>query len=743
MNQYRRLANERLDDLRLSVVEHFAILLEGQQKNRSFAGYVAGMSRDLHGDLALALQDFATTRLDAEQQADLAGILGRFAALRQAMGLLTGERQRQWQNSSDHFRRLLFEFNRNAEALAETLVQKEILERQGRVLNDVILAYEKIGQWQEFLAEVVGHFAGVFPTHALSFLFLREGRYTLHCFTAPDAEILARVRAECLARLTADPDAPWSPPVQERDVEVAEYPLPTPVPLLPISRTLVVSVPGNLTALAGLQEVVLHGPGFSCAEEEEIVYSLLTVLLCVVGASKVLSDTMAELAYRSMHDPLTGLYNRRYFNEIMEYEVGRSERHGHEFSILMLDLDDFKDVNDSHGHAVGDQVLVRLAEMVRANLRKGDIATRLGGDEFAVILTETPREGGRQVGETLRQVLRDLEFEASGLRFRITTSIGLIAYPQDARTVTDLMAGVDMALYRAKGQGKDAVCMLDGAEEQVREQRDTRAYAERLRYALSEGRILPHYQPIVSCQSGQVMGYEALARLREPSGEMVTAAGFMGAIMRYGLGRDLDRVILSSAMQAKKAVEEGGGDPGIRLFLNLSAQEILGRDILRFASDYCRELGLSPRSVVFEILEQDAIGDMVNMGRFLTDLRAEGFAFAIDDFGSGYSTFHYLRDLRFEYVKIAGDFVRHLGRDGVDHLLVKNLALLCRDLGIATIGEWVESTEVLARLRELGVDYAQGYALGRPADHMPIVAPGPLETPGPPPDPPAMAGADG
>jgi diguanylate cyclase (GGDEF)-like protein len=428
----------------------------------------------------------------------------------------------------------------------------------------------------------------------------------------------------------------------------------------------------------------------------------------------VLGRTLSELEYHSTHDALTGLHNRRYFNEVLKDEIGRAERYQREFAVLMLDLDDFKDINDTYGHPCGDSVLKQVAEIMRRIIRKGDLASRIGGDEFAIILVETDLAGAIAVAEKLRSELRQITFEGEeGRVFHVTTSIGVVTYPEDARTISDLMAGVDLGLYRAKELGKDTVGTLASVKDRLHLSRTNRDYAERLRGSLREGRVIPYYQTIYDCKSGAPFAYETLARIVEPCGKVLSAGLFIETIEKYGLGRELDRAIIDQALVAAKLRLEESPAP-FRLFINLSAQEIQGRGILGYAEQLCVELGVPPNVIVFEILERDAIDDMAHMRQFLTDLRKKGFLFALDDFGSGYNSFHYLRELSFDFVKIDGAFVRNIIQSQVDRTLVRNLARLCRELGILTIAEFVENDEVFQALRSMGVDYAQGYHLSVP-----------------------------
>lgn len=609
--------------------------------------------------------------------------------------------------------------NQAAEKLADTLVKQDLLERQSHVLENIILSHEKISQWKEFVQEILASFHTTFSFNLFFIAFAEEHGLSLFVYYmgsyTEEAKAIARtgLTKEMLAKLGLPLDAP---------LDIEEFQVLKSGECITVGdiKMLTVTVPGeeklNLAGLLG----VAYGASQNLSEQEEsVIRSILAVMVMVVGSSKALNRTLSELEFYSTHDPLTGLHNRRYFNEMLEYEVGRSGRHKHEFTVLMLDMDDFKDVNDTYGHPCGDAVLKQMAEIMRNSMRKGDLATRIGGDEFAIILTETGKNGAFAVAEKLRAELRDATFESpDGKSFHITTSIGLATYPEDAQNIPDLMASVDMGLYRAKGMGKDGTSTIDAVKDQIQTGREIRDRAEQLRDALKNDRIIPYFQPIFDCKSGKLFAYEALARLQEDNGEIISAGMFVETIEKYGMGRELDRPMVEKSLRALKSLMVDEGSTPTRLFINLSAQEIQGRGILGYAEQLCNNLEISPKNVVFEILERDAISDMTSMRKFLTDLGKKGFSFAIDDFGSGYNSFHYLRELRFDYVKIDGAFVRNILNSKIDYALVRNLSHLCQDIGILTVAEFVESEEILDALKDMGIDYVQGFHLGLPRPRM-------------------------
>jgi diguanylate cyclase (GGDEF)-like protein len=711
------LLPSHLEGVRLRVIDRMAALLESQTQSKIFGGNLNALVKDVHTEVIADLRGMTEDSGTPELAERLERAVQTCERLDATLDLLIDERQRQWHRNGNYVQATMQEFNATLTDLASTLVEKDLLERQSKVLERIILSHEHVTQWKEFVQEILVDFHTIFPFNFFYIAFSEEHNLSLFLYYLGDySDELKKTARDMLSRqMIANLKLPGDAPL---DIEEFVVKMSRPINSIGAVRMITVAVPEHTPKLAGLLGVAYVASGELSPQEESVVRSILSVMVMVVGSSKVLSRTLAELEYYAMHDPLTGLYNRRQFNNMLEYEIGRSERHVHEFSLLMLDLDDFKDINDSYGHPTGDDALGGVAEILREHIRKGDLAARVGGDEFAVILMETGRDGATTVAANLGRALRERVFTApDGKHFHLTVSIGIATYPVDGKNETDLLAGSDVAMYRAKEMGKDSVCTLDALKGRVEGGRNTREHAEKLRKALQQDRIVPYYHSIIDCRTGELFACETLARLIEPSGETLSAGMFIETMEKYGMGRELDRIIINKAFQAKRERMKSDS-PGVKLFVNLSAQEIQGRGILGYAEELCNALAIPPECIVFEILERDAIGDMTNMRKFLTNLRQKGFAFALDDFGSGYNSFHYLRELQFEYVKIDGAFVRNILNSKVDYALVHNLSRLCQDIGIQTVAEFVENQAIFDALKAMGINYAQGFHISLPTREM-------------------------
>ena len=422
-----------------------------------------------------------------------------------------------------------------------------------------------------------------------------------------------------------------------------------------------------------------------------------------------IQDYYEKLQELSDRDYLTGLYNRRKFEEFLTYEIKRSLRHRHKFTILMIDLDNFKYINDTYGHASGDLVLKEVTNIFGSNLRNADILARLGGDEFAVLLPETPYENGYAVVEKLRSRLEATPISLMFDQITLTASFGIAEYPEQGENIESLLTGSDLAMYKAKRSGKNTIARADQSDQEMAA--EIQKKGEFLRRAIDEDRVEPFIQPIYHVETGKLYGYEVLARIRD--GKRYMAAGqFIEVAESLGFAPKIDQIILTKGLRIRE--EKGWWDR--QFFFNLSTNSLFGGEYVDLIQEhYNRNPMPSLNSgVVIEILEREAIHNVNGLMEIIESMKKIGINFALDDFGSGFSSFVYLKYFDTEYVKIDGEFVKNITVNEKDRIFVKHIHQIAQEFGKKTIAEYVEDEETLNVLRDIGVDYAQGYHYGRP-----------------------------
>ena len=420
----------------------------------------------------------------------------------------------------------------------------------------------------------------------------------------------------------------------------------------------------------------------------------------------------SQLVHVANHDPLTGLFNRRRFDEEVERHLSEAQRYDLHGVLLFMDLDQFKDVNDSRGHRAGDELLSGLARLLQERLRATDVVARLGGDEFAVLLPHTDAEQAQDVAADLLDAIRSQTFVVGGSPLRITASVGMALFPDHAVVAGELLSRADLAMYRAKDEGRDRSCLYapDGDWQAQIESRI--GWHQRVREALENGRFVLHAQPILDLGDGRISQYELLLRLVD-GGEFVLPGLFLDTAERSGLIHDIDRWVVQQAIQLIAAHQSAGKE--LRLEVNLSGKAFADQELLQMIRRELVATKIDPANLVLEVTETAAIANIDQAQKFVRTLKALGCGFALDDFGVGFSSFSHLKHLPVDYLKIDGSFIRDLARNTVDQHLVQAMVAVARGLGKRTIAEFVGDDETLQLLRGYGVDFAQGYFIGRPA----------------------------
>jgi diguanylate cyclase (GGDEF)-like protein/PAS domain S-box-containing protein len=423
-----------------------------------------------------------------------------------------------------------------------------------------------------------------------------------------------------------------------------------------------------------------------------------------------------ELIWQANHDPLTKLPNRAYFERVLDDEMTRLARSEEHSALLFLDLDRFKQINDSAGHAAGDQLLMEISQRLRTRLRESDVLARLSGDEFAILLRNVQPESLLQVADGFREVLSEYSFVFAGRQYPVNGSIGVTPIARDGpQSAGEALARADLACHIAKGKGRNQTHLY-------REEIDANAGAHfdlgwqvRLREALASDGFLLHFQPIVSLADSVRGAYhEVLLRLRDPQGNVIYPGSFLPTAERFNLALQIDAWVLSTALQRLAALRTAG-HAAATFSINLSGHAV---DSEQTAVDIERLLvrhGVDAHALVFEITEAAALANLSGASRLIHHLRELGCRFALDDFGTGFSSFHHLKHLPVDFIKIDGQFIQGMAHDSSDRAIVTSINDIAHSFGKRTVAESVEDKQVLELLRGVGVDYVQGYYVGRPS----------------------------
>jgi diguanylate cyclase (GGDEF)-like protein len=424
--------------------------------------------------------------------------------------------------------------------------------------------------------------------------------------------------------------------------------------------------------------------------------------------------TEAELRYLADHDSLTGLLNRRAFRVKLDRYVSFSARYGGQGAVMIIDIDGLKEVNDRLGHQSGDGMIRRVAEILRKRVRTTDLVARLSGDEFAVLMPQTDTDGALQLGEDLRaEVAEGMPAESEQVVATISVGITMFGGERDNGAEAVLVAA-DQAMYRAKEEGRNRIALFHGPEQREQMPARSQTTSARIRDALTQDRLSLATQPIRSLASGDVERYELLLRMTAEDGELLPAASFIEAAERSGMVQELDRWVVARALELL-AERERVGEP-VSLHVNLSGASLTDLSVLEFIERRLDEGDADPSRCTFEITKTAKVDDYETAAGFADRLTEFGCEVAIDDYGAGFSPFHYLKRIPFDVIKIDGAFIRDMPRNDADQLTVQAIVQIARGLGKRTIAEFVQDDETTQLLREYGVDMAQGYHLGRPVD---------------------------
>lgn len=419
-----------------------------------------------------------------------------------------------------------------------------------------------------------------------------------------------------------------------------------------------------------------------------------------------------RLGWLASHDTLTGLFNRRRFSEELQKSISNAKRYDRSGAVLFFDLDQFKDVNDTSGHKVGDDLLRRVSERLRIEARETDLIFRLGGDEFAMLVQEVDASEAAVVAARLCDALNGVEVVGNNRVHRVSTSIGVALFPHHGEYVDDLVANADIAMYQAKASGRNG-WHIYSPEDQDRERTQERVYwNEKVKEALSTDSLGVVFQPIQDIERQELSHFEALLRVADDDGKPLPTFKFIQSAEASGLIQEVDLRIVDKVLRYKQNLERQGVDAVFAI--NLSGISFRNPHLHAEVARKLKFYEVNPDEIIFEITETAAVEDSVSTAEKMRAIKRLGCKFALDDFGVGFSSLYHIKQLPIDLVKIDGSFIRHLASEAEDRALVRAVVEVAKVFELQTVAEFVEDQEILEILQELGVDYAQGYHISRP-----------------------------
>ncbi len=438
----------------------------------------------------------------------------------------------------------------------------------------------------------------------------------------------------------------------------------------------------------------------------------------ISGTAHDITDQKAfhqQLSYQAEHDALTKLFNRHYFQEELERTVARVARNQQgTCALFYIDLDQFKYINDTLGHAAGDILLIEISELLLRHVREGDLLARFGGDEFTLLLYNISPADVLSTAEHFRQLFEDYRFLQDGKSFNVTSSIGAAIIDQLVESAEAALSHADIACNLAKAQGRNRISLYDPSERNKAGMAEDMGWASRVREVLEHDKFRLVYQPIMALENDQVQDYEVLVRMVCDDGEVILPGGFMPAAERFGLIHSVDRWIVRRALTQLSRLHQNGET--VRFSINLSGKAFDDSALLPMIQELLDDSNIEPSCVCFEITETAAIAKLSQAEKFISALKTMGCRFALDDFGAGFSSFAYLKHLPVDKLKIDGSFVQGMAESRIDQAMVQAMSQVAHALGKQTIAEYVENATTLEVLRSYGVDYAQGNYIGKPRE---------------------------
>ena len=612
------------------------------------------------------------------------------------------------------------EFNeiiKNVDLMANKLkvvaVDKELLEFEVKLLDKFIITSDVVKDWREYICELLIEINKIMETYTLMTIFrVGEDQFEVDIFwlgmpqeeqkkifekyihkTIKESDYFQGFPEFPIKHIIADTNKCISH-VEEKEIEYR-------------SKSLFLDSPkiGGIVGI-GLESVFSNDP-----IRYIVIDSILTTMANLVGSVKAIHKYTQDLEYYAARDPLTNLFNQRVFNDMMAYEIKRAAKHDYPFALMIIDCDNFKPINDNFGHAFGDKFLQTVADILEEEKRDGDIVARYGGDEFTIILPECDENGAMTVARRIASRIENTKLIApDNSRVGITISSGICVYPIHTMSQTDMFIIADSMMYQAKEEGKNSVKIPD-LKDVSKILKINQEKSSLLIKAIENDQIEAYFQPIKpSSLNNNLVIHELLMRINQ-DGKIISAFEFIEIAESRGLINTMDLMVIEKAfIKIKESNYEG------ILFINLSPKSLIMGDFINKINNFVDKYGIIKEKIVFEITERETVKNFTLLEKFVHTLKAEGYKFAIDDFGSGFSSFHYIKKFPIDYLKIDGDFIVNIDKDVKDRAFVNSIVTLAKELNIKIIAEFVESQQIVEILDVLEIDYYQGFHIGRPAD---------------------------
>jgi diguanylate cyclase (GGDEF)-like protein len=611
--------------------------------------------------------------------------------------------------SFDEFDAIMLEVQALASKLKNVAVDKDILEFEVKLLDKLIITSEVVRDWKEYVEDLLHEINNVMPVYCLITIFKVEDEvYEVEIFwngiPANDVKNYLEELSKDMIK-THHSEVPMSCHISHNIGKHRNTCINLSKDEIEHEAKSILLDSPKIGGIVGL--------GVQLNLSKDAIYaividSILTTLLNLVGSIKAINKYTQSLEYYATRDPLTGLFSQRVFRDLLEYEVKRAKRHNYKFGVVMVDCDNFKIINDQYGHTFGDEYLKHLATVLSEAKDDEDILARYGGDEFALILPESDENECIAIADKLLQKIDETVLKTpNGKEINVTVSMGIAVYPEHGIEPVGLFNVADMMMYRVKNSGKHGIKLPTQDElDEIKQQNEDKSAM--VLEALRQSAIFPHFQPIMDLKNNEIKIHELLMRI-DLDDVLLNAGTFIETAESLGVVHQMDYMVIEKAFQKIQATNYQG-----ILFINLSPKALMIGEFLKKIDILALKYSINKEHIVFEITERETVKSFVLLEKFVHNLKLEGFRFAIDDFGSGFSTFHYIKKFPIDFIKIDGEFILNIHQDKKDRAFVKSIVALAKELGVYSVAEFVENEDTLNLLKEMGVDYVQGYYIGKP-----------------------------